>query len=173
MHNFVGKESRKYKLMSKNYSRIFFGATLAAVAALVVSCGDKKESVDLDKFSGLYSSYLSSCKDCHEPNNVVYSENVRNLDMSSEDAAYRTLTSTANIMRWSGLGCASVKYVEASAASRSLLYAILDVPTADSFATGACKPLYHTKENGGVANTPSAEQKQKIKEWINKGAPRG
>jgi hypothetical protein len=147
---------------------------IGCVSLLVVaaSCGKKEESVDLSKFSGLYSSYLKSCSECHEPNNIVYKDQVKNLDLSTEDAAYASLTSIADIPRLSGLGCTSVRYVQAGAASKSILYAILDSSTADSFDSGACKPLKHTQADGGVANSPSAEQKQAIAEWINKGAAR-
>ncbi|MEN9810193.1 MAG: hypothetical protein RLZZ488_1760 [Pseudomonadota bacterium] len=148
---------------------------LLSLAFLLASCDmeEKKEAApDLSKFSGLYSSYLSGCKECHEPNNVTYKEQVLNLDMSSEETAYTSLTSTANIARWASLGCDPVKYVNASSSSGSILYAILDAETADAFGNGACKPLKHTRSNGGEANDPSAEQKQAIKAWIDKGAPR-
>lgn len=150
-------------------------ACLLPGAFLLASCPkseEKKPAPDLSKFSGLYSSYLSGCKECHEPNNVTYKEQVLNLDMSSEETAYTSLTSTANIARWASLGCDPVKYVNASSSSGSILYAILDAETADAFGDGACKPLKHTRTNGGEANDPSAEQKQAIKAWIDKGAPR-
>ncbi|MEY3903020.1 MAG: hypothetical protein RL189_2326 [Pseudomonadota bacterium] len=156
-------------------------AFLLSLSFVFAACddADKKEPAptpastpDLSKFSGLYSSYLTGCKECHEPDNVVYKEQVLNLDMSSEEKAYASLTSTANIARWSSLGCAPVKYVNANSSSGSILYAILDAETADSFGSGACKPLKHTRTNGGEANDPSAEQKQAIKAWIDKGAPR-
>lgn len=160
-------------------------AFLLSVSFFLASCDkdEKKEPAptptptpastpDLSKFSGLYSSYLSGCKECHEPDNVVYKEQVLNLDMSSEDKAYTSLTSTANIARWASLGCEAVKYVDSGSSPRSILYAILDAETADSFGSGACKPLKHTRTNGGEANDPTAEQKQAIKAWIDKGAPR-
>lgn len=148
--------------------------SLASLALFVVGCeGKKEETVDLTKFSGLYKSYLSSCKDCHEPGNITYKDNVKNLDMSSEDAAYNSLMSVANVPRLAGLGCdASLKYVAAGSSASSILYAIMDATTADNFGNGACRPLKHTKADGGEANTPTTEQKQKIKEWIDKGAPR-
>lgn len=150
-------------------------AFVLATSCFVASCdklGNMDQEADLTKFSGLYSSYLSGCKECHEPNNVVYKEQVLNLDMSSEDKAYASLTSTANITRWSSLGCDTVKYVKAGSSTSSILYAILDADTADAFGSGACKPLKHTRDDGGEANSPSAEQKRAIKTWIDKGAPR-
>jgi len=143
------------------------------LGVFIVSCGDKKQEVDLSKFSGLYSDYFASCGECHRPDDVTYKDQVKNLDMSSESAAYASLTSTANIYRLSSLGCEPAKYVQSGSSSKSILYAIMDADTADAFASGACKPLKHTKEYGGVANNPTAEQKQKIKEWIDKGAPQG
>ncbi|MEN9827203.1 MAG: hypothetical protein RI953_2948 [Pseudomonadota bacterium] len=148
-------------------------AGLTVVLALVLAgCnGVKKDEPDLSTFKGLYTSYLKDCGQCHSPDNIAYKENVKNLDMTSEDAAYNSLKSNASIARLAGLGCDSLKYVEPGSASTSILYAIMDASTAESF-SGACKPLRHTKADGGEANNPTAEQKQKIKEWIDKGAPR-
>jgi hypothetical protein len=150
------------------------GISLPLIALmLITSCGDKKkDEADLSKFSGIYSSYLKGCGECHAPGKVAYTDDVKNLDMSSESAAYTSLISVAVIAKKAGAECTSFKYVESGSPEKSILYAIMDADTADSF-TAACRPLKHTQEYGGEANTPTAEQKQKIKEWITKGAPQG
>ncbi|NBO37943.1 hypothetical protein EBU99_05100 [bacterium] len=153
-------------------------AACIASFAFVVSCSDNKQETapDLTKFSGIYSSYLKSCGECHEPNNIdAYKDNVPNLDLSTEDAAYTSLLKSVEIRKKTGAGCPAAKYVEPGRVSSSYLFAVLDSETADSFATGgnsSCKPLYHTKKDGGVANEPSAEQKTAISNWIKNGALR-
>lgn len=145
---------------------------------LLISCSDKKEEVpkaDLTQFSGIYSSYLKSCGECHEPDNVAYQQYVTNLDMSSEAKAYISLMLVAGLKAKVGLGCPQLAFVKPGRASQSLLYAILDVATADIIAEGSdvsCKPKYHTRADGGVANDPTQEQKEAIRSWIEKGAPR-
>ncbi|MFZ9519013.1 MAG: hypothetical protein ACO3A4_00905 [Silvanigrellaceae bacterium] len=151
----------------------FFRLGLAAVIPLIlVACdGEKKKEPDLSTFSGLYSAYLKDCGQCHSPDNVAYKDNVKNLDMTTEDAAYNSLKLNQAIARFAGLGCESLKYVEPGSSANSILYAMMDAPTKEAM-TGSCKPYLHTRSGGGDANDPTDEQKQKIKEWIDKGAPR-
>lgn len=159
----------------QSYRMTFVRVSLSlSVLTVLASCNgeEKKPAADLSKFSGLYSEYLKGCGECHAPGNVAYTDDVKNLDMSSETAAYSSLLSAANIARLAGAGCESLKYVESGSPEKSILYAVLDADTAESF-SAACRPKKHTKEYGDQANTPTAEQKQKIKEWISKGAPQG
>jgi hypothetical protein len=159
---------------SGSRAAICFSACLFSFL-LTVACEGKKEekkAADLSKFSGLYSEYLKGCGECHAPGNVAYADDVKNLDMSSESAAYTSLMSVAVIAKKAGAECAALKYVAAGSPQTSILYAIMDADTAESF-TAACRPLKHAKEYGGEANSPTAEQKEKIKEWITKGAPQG
>ncbi|MBM3380963.1 MAG: hypothetical protein FJY29_00785 [Betaproteobacteria bacterium] len=152
----------------------------------IVSCGDKKSepapAPDLTKFSGIYSSYLKSCGECHEPGNVAYSQKVTNLDMSTEEAAFTSLLLAVQVKKQDGFGCAERNYVKAGSPSTSYLYAIMDTATREAFATGSdqsCTPLLHVAEFdaagnniGGAANKPTAEQKEAIRSWIERGAPR-
>ena len=148
------------------------------IMTLIASCSDNKKEapkVDLNKFSGIYSSYLKSCGECHEPENVAYQQSVTNLDMSSEDKAYNSLMMVAGLKAKVGLGCPELAFVKPGSASQSLLYAILDVATADKITAGSdvsCKPKYHTRADGGVANDPTQDQKEAVRSWIEKGAPR-
>lgn len=168
-------------------------AGIFSLAVFVFACGlvscteDKKDEPppppDLTKFSGIYESYMKSCAECHEPGNVdAYTDNVRNLDMSSEEAAYVSLLKAVDIKRNMGSGCAERKYVQGGSPSTSYLYAIMDDATREAFAAGsdaACTPKLHVIEVdasgtnvGGVARKPTAEQKDAIRAWIEKGAPR-
>jgi cytochrome c553 len=156
-------------------------ALLCTLVAVLASCGSKElekkiDAPDLTKFSGLYSSYLKSCSECHEPGNErAYKNYVPNLDMSTEEATYTSLMKVADRKSKAGLGCSDLKFVTAGAAAQSLLFAVLDVATADALSAGSdasCKPTYHTLADGGEANNPTAEQKEAIKNWINNGAPR-
>ncbi|MEY4065297.1 MAG: hypothetical protein RIR26_1505 [Pseudomonadota bacterium] len=159
----------------------FRKALLCTAVVLTVSCGNKDlekklNAPDLTKFSGIYSSYLKSCGECHEPQNErAYKNYVPNLDMSTEDAAYASLMKVAERKSKAGLGCTDISFVKPRAAAQSLLYAVLDVATADAISAGSdssCKPKYHTLADGGEANNPTAEQKEAIKNWINNGASR-
>jgi len=155
------------------------GALLAfGTMFFLTSCSDKKEEVpkaDLTQFSGIYSSYLKSCGECHEPDNEAYQKYVTNLDMSSEEKAYSSLMLVAGLKAKVGLSCPQLAFVKPGSANQSLLFAILDVPTADKITDGSdvsCKPKYHTRKDGGLANDPTQEQKEAIRSWIEKGAPR-
>jgi hypothetical protein len=163
-----------------------FSLAACVVSLLIVSCSDKKEDSppppDLTKFSGIYESYLKSCGECHEPGNVAYTQKVGNLDMSSEEAAYTSLLKSIDVKRQLGADCAQRNYVKAGNPSESYLYAIMDISTRETFATGSnslCAPLLHVAEFdssganvGGPANKPTAEQKEAIRSWIEKGATR-
>ncbi|MEN9528927.1 MAG: hypothetical protein RI932_800 [Pseudomonadota bacterium] len=171
---------------SSGISAGFFGLAAFITLLGVVSCGDKKSDSppppDLTKFSGIYTSYLKSCGECHVPGDVAYSQKVSNLDMSSEEAAYTSLLQVAQVKRQLGADCAERNYVKANSPSTSYLYAIMDSATREAFAAGSnalCTPLLHVAEFdssganvGGQANKPTAEQKEAIRSWIERGAPR-
>lgn len=128
---------------------------------------------DLTKFSGIYQSYLKDCGECHAPDQITYTDDVTNLDLSSEQAAYSSLLRERELKKLNGLGCATVSYVTAGEPSVSVLYAILDADTREIFNAGSddsCRPNLHTRADGGQANNPTAEQKQAIKDWITNGA---
>jgi hypothetical protein len=147
---------------------------LVAMSSLaLVGCPPDPEPLDLKKFSNLYKDYLKSCGECHAPGNVVYTDDVTNLDLSSEQAAYTSLLRERELKRLNGLGCATVSYVTAGEPSVSVLYAIFDSDTRESFNAGSddsCRPKLHAIADGGQANNPSAEQKKGIKDWITNGA---
>lgn len=148
---------------------------LAAVALVGCPPETKTEepAPDLTRFSGIYESYLKNCGECHAPDNIVYTDDVTNLDLSSEQAAYTSLMKEREIKRIAGFGCATVKYVTPGEPSVSVLYAILDSETRAAFNAGSddsCAPNLHTLADGGQANTPTPEQKQAIKDWIANGA---
>lgn len=168
-----------------NHSAGLVSLASALLVLGVVSCGDKKKeepAVDLSKFSGIYQSYLKSCGECHEADNVTTKDKVSNLDFSTEEKAFASLLQATDIKRQAGAGCAARDYVKAGSPATSYLYAIMDSSTRESFAAGSdalCTPLLHVAEFdaagvnvGGVANKPTAEQKEAIRAWIEKGAPR-
>jgi hypothetical protein len=133
----------------------------------------EQKSPDLTKFSGIYESYLKDCGECHAPDQITYKDDVTNLDLSSEQAAYSSLMRDRELKRVNDLGCATVKYVMAGEPSVSVLFAILDSETREAFNAGSddsCRPRLHTLADGGQANNPTAEQKQAIKNWITNGA---
>lgn len=158
----------------------FKGAALSVLVLALASCGDKKQeepTPDLSKFSGIYASYLKSCAECHEPGTETQTTKVPNLDLSSEQAAYDSLLLNRNLKPLIGFDCPTLVYVKPGFSAQSILYAIMDVPTADTIAAGsasACKATYHTRSSSatGMANDPTPAQKEAIKAWIDKGAPR-
>lgn len=143
----------------------------------LVACPKKEEAPagpDLKKFSGIYESYLKACGECHAPDQITYKDEVPGLDLSSKEAAYTSLLGERELKRLNGFGCsATVKYVMAGEPSESVLYAILDSQTRESFNAGvddSCRPKLHTRADGGEANDPTPEQKAAIKDWITNGA---
>jgi hypothetical protein len=117
---------------------------------------------------------LKDCGECHAPDNIVYTDDVTNLDLSTEQAAYESLKRERALKRVQSLGCSeTVSYVVAGEPSVSILYAILDADTRESFNAGSdpsCRPNLHTLADGGQANNPKPEEKEAIKSWITNGA---
>lgn len=159
--------------MKKN-SRVFrFGApTLAVVtcisAVLVSYCGTKEEKKVEAKFSSIYANALTGCATCHKPGTEVYTNKVKNLDMSSQAAAYTSLMLTMEAPTQKPL-CSDNKFVKAGDASNSILVAVFDesVRTAFPANNSGCAPIAASEMGAGAV---SAETLAAVKQWINEGA---
>jgi hypothetical protein len=146
-------------------------AIVACAAAVVVSyCGKKEEDAKVEaKFSSIYSNVLVGCAKCHKPGTEVYTNSVQNLDLSSQSAAYASLSKNMQAPVLKPL-CSGSKYVKASDSANSVLMGVLDEATRVAFSAnnGGCDPMALSEMDS--LSSVSADAVTAIKQWIDAGA---
>ncbi len=158
---------KKIGLNSKQCAPVI--AIVACAAAILVSyCGKKEDTKVEAKFSSIYSNVIASCAKCHVPGNDAYVTWANNLDLSSQSAAYTSLTSAASLPAKKP-SCDTTKYVVAGNPATSLLWAVLDNTTREAFSevVPGCDPIAENLHGYGEI---SADARASIKQWITEGA---
>jgi hypothetical protein len=146
-----------------------------AVAGLILalwSCSESK-TTDPNKFSSIYPNIIRfhNCHSCHAPGGQVYDNPTDpvELNFSTEDLAYSTLTSKTVAGPTSKGTCGGIK--------------IVNTTPQTSFLAGVLFSDYNAANFGGVSGcTPysvhlsdqnlSTSERDAIVTWINNGAPR-
>ncbi|MBF0206679.1 MAG: hypothetical protein HQK53_07295 [Oligoflexia bacterium] len=143
---------------------------LAALALLLLAgCGEKKG--EETRFTTLYNgTFKTNCAQCHYPNSPHNNDYNLQVDFSTIDNAYSSLTTLKSVdaSQGSEAKCAGINLVVAANPSSSFLLTRID----DAYCTPnyankvGCTPTKHSEGKTAI----SAAEKASIIAWINEGA---
>mgnify|MGYP007046938633 CR=1 FL=1 len=128
-------------------------------------------------FTSLYDSYFgATCSGCHSPGNRAGKEGIESsLNFADKQSAYASLTggSAAGLQGPAWDACNGAKFVVSGDPSKSLIVAVLDQATRNSFDLGnggscAGDSISDMTLKGGE---PPAGFVTSLKAWITAGAP--
>jgi mono/diheme cytochrome c family protein len=126
-------------------------------------------------FTALYDDYLNKCGDCHSPDGDGDPRMERNLDFTTRDTAYTSITTKNASMPASSTGaaCDGVAFVGTSSGN-SLLLAVVDKDTRDAFDVSThpgCNSGTIIDMNTWGGTQPPAGFVSDLKAWLDAGAP--
>lgn len=124
-------------------------------------------------FASLYGDYFGHCSQCHTPTAPGRTSDIeQNLNFSSKATAYTTITTMmASVPMGNFTGCNGVAFVMSGTPAKSLIVAVLDQGTRQSFDVGTCGRDDIPDETLMVGSAPSAAFVTALKDWISAGAP--
>jgi hypothetical protein len=124
-------------------------------------------------FASLYGDYFSHCSQCHTPTAPGRTSDIEmNLDFTTKATAFTSITSKmASVPPGNFTGCNGVAFVMSGTPAKSLIVAVVDEGTRQSFDVGTCGRDDIPDETLMVGSAPSAAFVTALKDWISAGAP--